>query len=104
MPVASDVPSPTNGPKQLSDGNTDGTLLGWAGTLPGGATDKIGFFGGYDGAAVTQPGAAGSTVTSAAGSTTPVYVNTTFTGGLGTTAYTVGDVVRVLKSLGLIVV
>ncbi len=104
MPVASDVPSPTNGPNQLSDGNTEGTILGWGTTLPGGAHDKIGFFGGYNGAAVTQPGATGSTVTSAAGSTTAVYVNTTFTGGIGTTAYTIGDVVQVLKELGLIVV
>lgn len=40
MPVTSAAPSTTVGPKQLSDGNSQGTILGKS------ATDLIGFFGG----------------------------------------------------------
>lgn len=98
MPVASDVASTTDGPNQLSNGNSLGTILGQA-TTAAGVGDKIAFYGTTP---VTQQGAGGSTVTSAAGSTTAVYVNTTFTGGTGTTAYTVGDIVAALKAVGLI--
>lgn len=52
--------------------------------------------------AINQPGAAGNTHTVAAGATTGVFTNTTFDGGTGTTAYTIGDIVLALKNLGLI--
>ncbi len=74
--------------------DSDGYVMGNS------AADKIGFFGA---APVAQPASpAGNTHTPAAGSTTAIYVNTTFDGGVGSTAYTLGDVVAALKSLGLI--
>jgi hypothetical protein len=80
--------------KQLSDGNSLGTVLGQS------ATDKVGFFGATP---VAQNGApAGNTHTPTAGSTTAAYVNTTFDGGIGSAAYTVGDIVTALKNLGLL--
>jgi hypothetical protein len=63
------------------------------------ATAKVGFFGA---APVVQQGAAVNTHTVAAGATTAVFTNTTFDGTLGTTAYTIGDLVAALKNLGLI--
>ena len=101
MPIASDVLSPTNGPKQLSDGNSAGTVMGQSGVMPDGPADKISFYGATP---IVQPVAPGNVHTVAAGATTAVYTNTTFDGGTGTTAYTVGDVVLALKKLGLIAV
>lgn len=87
-------------PKQLSDGNSVGTQLGIAGIMPAsGVGDKISFFGATP---VIQPATTGNTHTVTAGSVTNVFVNTTFDGSLGTTAYTVGDLVVALKNLGLI--
>jgi len=86
-------PAVTVSPHYLIDGDsTDGTAI-----APNGG--PLSFFGVT---AVGQQTAAGNTTTSAAGSTTAVYTNTTFTGGSGSTAYTVGDVVKALKALGLI--
>lgn len=82
------------GPRQLSDQNPIGTILGAS------ASDFIGFFGLTQGVAQATP--AGNTHTVAAGSTTNVFTNTTFDGGTGTTAYTVGDLVAILKGLGLL--
>lgn len=80
--------------KQLSDQNSQGTQLGAS------AADLVGFFGVTP---VAQPASpAGNTHTPTAGSTTSVYVNTTFDGSTGSTAYTVGDVVKALKALGLL--
>ena len=45
---------------------------------------------------------AGNVHTVAAGSVTGVFVNTTFDGSLGSTAYTVGDIVNALKTIGAI--
>lgn len=84
----------TAGPRQLSDQNPIGTVLGAS------TTDLIGFFGLTQGVAQATP--AGNTHTVAAGATTAVFTNTTFDGGTGTTAYTVGDLVAILKGLGLI--
>jgi hypothetical protein len=80
-------------PKQLSDANSQGTVLGQS------ATDTIGFFGATP---VAQATPAANVHTVAAGSTTSVFVNTTFDGSVGSTAYTVGDLVAILKGLGLI--
>lgn len=80
--------------KQLSDGNSQGTVLGQS------ATDLIGFYGITTGAAQLTP--AGNTATGAAGATTAVFVNTTFTGGTGSTAFTVGDIVLALKQTGFL--
>lgn len=81
------------GLKELSDANSQGTQLGYS------TTDLIGFYGATP---VAQATPAGDTTTVTAGSTTAVYVNTSFSGGTGTTAYTIGDVVKVLKGLGLL--
>lgn len=74
-------------------GSTTGTKIGTA------TTQKIGFF---NVAPVVQPSSTGAVATTAAGSTTTVFVNTTFTGGSGATAYTVADIIGALKSLGLL--
>jgi hypothetical protein len=79
--------------KQLSDGGSDGCCMGQS------AADKIGFYGATP---VAQATPAGNTHTVAAGSTTAAYVNTTYDGGTGTTAYTVGDLVAILKANGLL--
>ncbi len=60
----------------------------------------IGFFGTTT---VAQQTKSGNTATTVAGSTTNVFINTTFTGGVGTTDYTIGDIVRALKNYNLLV-
>lgn len=75
-------------------GSTTGTKIGTA------TTQKIGF---YNQTPVVQPASAtGNVHTVTAGSTTNVFVNTTFDGSTGSTAYTVGDVVKNLKAIGLL--
>ena len=81
------------GPRLLSDGNPNGTVLGNS------LTDQIGFYG--DTTPVGQATPAGFTATPSAGSTTNAFVNTTFSGGVGTTAYTVGDLIAILKATNL---
>jgi hypothetical protein len=86
-------PAVTSSPHYLIDGDsTDGTAI-----APNGG--PVSFFGATP---ATQPTAATNVHTVAAGSTTAVYVNTTFDGSIGSTAYTLGDVVAALKTLGLI--
>lgn len=105
MGVVSATATATAGPKQLSDQNSQGTLLGV------GATDKIGFFGGTgsDGGPVpggiVQPASQGSlkgtpgTVTVYATTQSPVSVaiNTTAEQDLTVTGLAVGQVVALQK-------
>lgn len=77
--------------KNIGLGTTTGTIIGTSNS------QKLGLWGVSP---VVQPNGTGNTTTSAAGSTTNVFTNTTFTGGIGSTAYTVGDVVKALKQLG----
>ncbi len=64
------------------------------------SADLVGFYGAT---AIAQPGSpSGNTHTPTAGSTTSVFVNTTFDGSIGSTAYTVGDIVVALKNLGIL--
>lgn len=72
---------------------TTGSKIGTA------TTQKLGFF---NATPIVQPAANTDTSTGAAGSTTSVFLNTTFTGSGGTAAYTVGGVVTALKALGLL--
>ena len=77
---------------QLSKKCPDGTVLGQS------TSDKIGFYGVTP---VVQPASpSGNTHTPTAGSTTSVFVNTTFDGSSGSTAYTIGDIVLALKNYG----
>jgi len=63
------------------------------------AASLVGFYGASP---VVQPVSSGNTHTVTAGSTTSIFTNTTLDGGIGSTAYTVGDLVKALKQLGLI--
>jgi hypothetical protein len=84
----------TDVPRQLSDQNSLGTILG------AGAADLIGFYGVNPGVAQATPTGVSTGFT--AGSGTTATSTSTFTGGIGTTAYTVGDIVAILKTLGLL--
>ena len=64
-----------------------------------GADAAVGFFGTGP---VAQPTAAAETTGYTAGTGTAVTIDGTFTGGVGVTAYTIGDIVAALKTLGLI--
>jgi hypothetical protein len=51
---------------------------------------------------VAQPSTTGTTTGFTAGAGTAVLSDSTFTGNTGTAAYTIGDVVKALKDLGLL--
>lgn len=76
--------------QQTGNVNVSGSVQSGAG---------IGLFGT---APPTQQNGTGNTHTVAAGATTAVFTNTTFDGSTGTTAYTVGDIVKALKAYGLL--
>jgi hypothetical protein len=63
------------------------------------ATDTVGFYGV---AQVAQPATTGTTTGFTAGSGTAARADSTYTGNTGTAAYTVGDIVKALKDLGLL--
>lgn len=89
----------TTSTRQLSDGSG---ISGPGGTQLGqNPQDDLGFFGATP---VVQPTAptVHNTTGGAAGASPAVFRDTTFTGGVGTTAYTVGDIVTALKALGLL--
>lgn len=77
----------------LSGGTASGLQL--AGT----ATQKLGFF---DATPVVQPATTGTTTGFTASSGTAMNSASTSTGGVGSIAYTFGDVVKNLKALGLL--
>lgn len=66
-----------------------------------GSAPMLGLFGVN---AVVQPSTTGTTTGFTAGAGTGVNNVSTFTGNLGTTAYTIGDIVRALKQVGIMVV
>jgi len=72
-------------------GAGDGILIGQTPTTP------VGFFGVMP-AVPAAPTGVTDTVT--AGTGAEVHVDTTFDGALGTTAYTIGDIVNALKTIG----
>lgn len=76
-------------------GGTTGTKIGTSAT-----TQKLGFF---NATPIVQPlGVAVTTSGFTAGSGAAVLVDSTFTGGSGSTAYHLSDVVLALKNLGLL--
>ena len=74
-------------------GTTTGTKIGTA------TTQKIGF---YNATPVVQPATTGTATGFTAGSGTAVNDVSTFTGGTGSTAYRISDLVLALKNLGLL--
>jgi len=52
---------------------------------------------------VAQPSTTGTTTGFTAGAGTAVLSDSTFTGNTGSAAYTIGDIVKALKDLGLLV-
>lgn len=64
-----------------------------------GESPKLGFFATTP---VVQPDTTGTTTGFSAGSGTAVLEGSTFTGDTGSTAYTIGDIVLALKTLGLL--
>lgn len=87
------------GAQTLSDvdivlGTTTGTKFGTA------TTQKLGF---YNATPVVQQATTGTTTGfTAGGPANSVHADSTFTGNSGTKAYTIGDIVRALKNLGLL--
>lgn len=63
------------------------------------SSELIGFFGATP---IVQPSSAGEATGFTAGTGTAANDVSTFTGNVGSTAYTVGDIVKHLKNLGLI--
>lgn len=63
------------------------------------ATDTVGFYGAT---AVVQPATTGTTTGFTAGAGTAARADSTYTGNTGSAAYTVGDIVKALKDLGLL--
>lgn len=63
------------------------------------AADTLGFYGQT---VTAQPSSTGQTSGFTAGAGTAVDSAATFTGGTGSKAYTIGDIVKHLKALGLI--
>jgi len=70
------------------------------GQIDGAGNVQLGFF--NVGTLVNQPTATGDVHISAGGSAAAALIDTRFTGGLGATGYTTGDVVLALKQLGLL--
>ena len=86
------------GAQTLSDvdivlGTTTGTKFGTA------TTQKLGF---YNATPVAQQATTGTTTGFTANTGTTVHNESTFTGGSGTKAYRVSDIVLALKNLGLL--
>jgi hypothetical protein len=73
-------------------GTTNGTKFGL------GTNQKLAF---WNSTPIVQPNTTGTTTGFSAGSGTTVASASTFTGNVGATAYTIGDVVNALKNLGL---
>lgn len=79
--------------QNIATGTTTGTIFGTT------AAQKIGFFAATP---VVQPATTGTSTGFTAGGGTTATSTSTFTGNTGSSAYTVGDIVKALKNLGLL--
>src|ERR1051326_4354140 len=83
-----------------ADGTVVSTTTGNGTKMAGNTTQKLGFWGSTP---VVQPASTGNNNTATvAGSTNAVYTNTTFTGGTGSTAYSIADIIKNLKTAGIL--
>ncbi len=89
-PLLTQVGIPVN---PSADSSGDGFQVGSS------ASEPVGFWGKTP---TARPASAGNVHTVTAGSTTAVFVNTSFDGTTGTTAYTIGDIVAILKAAGIL--
>lgn len=95
LPISGGV---LTGPLTLQDvnmilGTVTGTKFGTA------VTQKLSFF---NSTPIVQPSSTGEATGFTAGGGTTATHTSTFTGNIGTKAYTVGDIVKHLKNLGII--
>ena len=91
-----DAGSPIDDPLVIDRADGIATLAKGLATTVG---SKAGLFGAVP---ATQPGNSGNSSPASAGSGGAVLTDTTFTGGIGSTGYTVGQVVAALKTIGAI--
>lgn len=77
----------------IAVGTTTGTKIGTA------TTQKLAFF---NSTPIVQPNTTGTATGFTAGAGTSVTDASTFTGGVGSTAYRISDIIKALKDLGLI--
>lgn len=86
LTVAQEAYSPgTNGPEGMMIGKSSTELIGFFGKAP-----------------VARTASSGDVTSFVAGSGTASKSDSTWTGASGSTAYTVGDIVTILKAYGLI--
>jgi len=77
----------------IGDNSPDGTKLG---------LDATSLLSAYDASPLAQHSSTGQAAGFTAGAGTAAKDDSTFTGGVGSTAYTTGDIVKALKNFGLI--
>jgi hypothetical protein len=91
-----------DGSVNLGASNTSAVNIAGGGGVPiaiAGPLDLVGFYGV---APVVQPSTTGTILGHTPGALLPVTEDSTFTGNLGPTAYTIGDIVLAMKQLGLL--
>lgn len=93
LAAGADISAPSAGASDFDFSLSTGALK------LGSATATVGFFGAT---AVAQPSSVGQTAGFTAGAGTTAKDDSTYTGGTGSKAYTVGDIVKHLKALGLL--
>jgi hypothetical protein len=87
---------------QLLQTNATGSGVEWTSDISVNSFAASGDTGFYGASPIAQPSGVGETLGFVAGSGTAVNDDSTFTGNIGTTAYQINDIVKALKSLGLL--